>query len=206
MISEEDFLALAAPGRESAGLEAKPGGSRSDPVLGALVTRAALGLANHEGGGWILVGIEESASGFNLVGVPDINLPSWNHDDVASMINGVADPHIAIETDTAISDGKTFVVIRIAEFIDVPVVCRAHGPSQPSGKQIYRKDVCYGRSRRKPETIDVLTDPTTWRTLIERSADKLAGRLVRVMQSHGLQMTASVSDAERFAAEREDLA
>ena len=55
--------ALIAAGRESESLEAKPGGLRTDQMLGARVVRGALGMANHEGGGFIVIGIEELANG-----------------------------------------------------------------------------------------------------------------------------------------------
>lgn len=50
-MTDEQFKALVAPNRESESLEAKPGGNRADAVLAARVIRAALGMANHEGGG-----------------------------------------------------------------------------------------------------------------------------------------------------------
>lgn len=97
-MTDEQFKALVAPNRESESLEAKAGGNRTDAILAARVIRAALGMANHEGGGWIVVGIEERADGtFDLSGVRIANVASWNHDDVSAMINGVADPHVAIE-------------------------------------------------------------------------------------------------------------
>jgi hypothetical protein len=204
-VTEEHFRALIAAGRESESLEAKPGGLRTDSILGARVVRAALGMANHEGGGFIVIGIKERADGtFDLVGVPSANLATWNHDDVSAMINGIADPHVAIETDTVTSDGRTFVVITVGEFVDVPVVCRANGPTPPGERQVYRKDACYARSRRKPETIEAITDPTTWRTLIELAANKGARRILQVI-GVGAPAAAVPNDAARFAAQLGDV-
>lgn len=204
-MTEERFRALIAAGRESSSLEAKPGGLRTDPYVGARVVRAALGMTNHAGGGFIVIGIEERPDGtFDLVGIPTENLATWNHDDVSAMINGVADPHIAIETDVVISEGRTFVVITVGEFVDVPVVCRANGPTPPAGRQIFRKDACYARSRRKPETIEAITDSTTWRTLMELAATKGARRILNVI-GFGNRPAEGRNDAERFAAQREDL-
>ena len=201
-MTEEQFRALIAAGRESESLEAKPGGTRDDQYLAARVVRAALGMTNHEGGGFVVIGVEERADGtFDLVGIPAANLATWNHDDVSAMINGVADPHIAIETDAVTSDGRTFVVITVAEFVDVPVVCRANGPTVPGEpRQIYKKDACYARSRRKPETIEAITDPTTWRTLMELAANKGARRILKVIGTGAAQAPAP-DDANRFAAQ-----
>jgi len=57
-MTEEQFRTLIAAGRESESLEAKPGSLRTDSILGGRVVRAALGMANHEGGGFIVIGIE----------------------------------------------------------------------------------------------------------------------------------------------------
>lgn len=205
-MTEEQFRALIAAGRESESLEAKPGGLRTDVYLGARVVRAALGMANHERGGFVVIGVEERADGtFDLVGVPATNLPTWNHDDVSAMINGVAEPHIAIETDAVTSEGRTFVVIRVGEFIDVPVVCRANGPTAPGEpRQIYRKDACYARSRRKPETIEATTDSTTWRTLMELAGNKTARRILDVI-GVASRPVAVPNDADQFAAQLENM-
>jgi hypothetical protein len=204
-MTEEQFRALIAAGRESESLEVKPGGLRTDPYVGARVVRAALGMANHEGGGFIVIGIEERSDGtFDLAGIPTANLGSWNHDDVSAMINGVAEPHIAIETATVASEGGTFVVITVGEFVDVPVVCRANGPTPPGDRQIHRKDACYARSRRKPETIEAITDPTTWRTLMELAASKSARRILKVI-GIGDRPVETPNDAQRFAAQLEDI-
>jgi hypothetical protein len=70
-MTEDQFRALIAAGRESESLEAKPGGLRTGQFLGARLIRAALGMTNHEGGGFVVVGIEEHQDGtFELVGVP----------------------------------------------------------------------------------------------------------------------------------------
>ena len=198
-MTEEKFLALIAAGRESESLEAKPGGIRTDALLGARVVRAALGMANHEGGGFIVVGIEEDQAGrFQLTGIPDANLASWNHDDVSSMINGAAEPHVSIETHAVISEGLTFVVISVGEFVDVPVVCRKQGPVLPGGRRTHDKDVCYARSRRKPETIDAASDATTWRTLMDLAGTKTARKILSVVGS-GVRPQPIPGDAERFA-------
>jgi predicted HTH transcriptional regulator len=206
-VTEEQFLALISVGRETESLEAKPGGARSDQFLAARVVRAALGMANHEGGGWIVIGIEEEPDGtFDLVGVPEANLAGWNHDDVSAMINGCAQPHIAVETSHVQTDGRGFVVVRLQEFIDVPVICKAQGPTPPGDRQIYRKDVCYARSRRKPETIEAMSDATTWRTLIDLAGNKAATRALKLVGVQAPAAAAQERDAERFAAQLGDLA
>jgi len=163
-------------------------------------------MANHQDGGWIVIGIEELADGrFDLTGVPAANLPTWNHDDVSAMINGVADPHVAVDTDVVVHDDLTFVVIHIHEFVDIPVVARKDGVTPPNERsQVYKKNTCYARSRRKPETIDAISDPTTWRTLIELAATKLAARVYRVVGASTSTMF-KPDDSEMFAAQLKDL-
>lgn len=206
-MDEQQFKALIATGRETESLEVKAGGPRTDPFLGSKVIRAALGMTNHEGGGWIVVGIEEKADGsFDPTGVALANLATWNHDDVSAMINGCAEPHIALDTFLLKSDGKDFVVVRVHEFVDIPVVCRSNGPTPTGSKaQIYRAGVCYARSRRKPETIDALSDPTTWRTLIELANTKATRRTLSILGSSSSHGRPGKSDREQFEAQLEDL-
>lgn len=204
-MTEDQFRALIAAGRESESLEAKPGGSRTDQFLGARVVRAALGMANHEGGGFIAVGITERADGtFELTGISSANLEGWNHDDVSAMINGVAEPHIPIDTDVVRFEGNTFVVITVHEFVDVPVVCRSNGPTLSGERQVYRKDACYARSRRKPETIEAITDATTWRTLMDLVGSKAARRIINVIDL-GPRPKPEPDDEAQFTAQLEDL-
>jgi hypothetical protein len=191
-MTADAFRALVAPNRESESLEVKAGGPRSDQFLAARVIRAALGLANHEGGGWIVIGIEEDVDGsFRFTGIPEAHLPTWNHDDVSAAINGSADPHVTIEVEQVQQDGNTFVVIRVQEFVDIPVRCTRTGPTPQGGRSpILRKDTCYARSRRKPETVEALSDSTTWRTLVE-----LAGRKEATRTLKNLNVTVSIQGA-----------
>lgn len=120
------------------------------------------------------------------------------------MINGVADPHVAIDTDIVDSEGRAFIVIRVHEFVDVPIVSRGQGPTPRGERQVFKKDTCYARSRRKPETIEALSDPTTWRTLIELAASKGAARILKVI-GVGAPQQSIPDDEEQFNAQLEDL-
>ena len=87
----------------------------------------------------------------NRVGLSDADLATWNYDDVADRIAIYADPSVTFDLEIGEYDDNKFVVLRIEEFADVPVLCkRSYG-------DVLRDGACYVRPRRKPETSEVPT-------------------------------------------------
>jgi predicted HTH transcriptional regulator len=205
-MTEQELKQLLALGYELPGLEFKPPGPRSDAYLFATVTRAVLGMANRSDGGLVVIGIEEDAGGIRPVGVSAPDLDSWNCDDVMAGLSPAADPFVSVSLERVTADEKTFVVLSVAEFETVPVICKRqfNDPRNPS-KQVLRPGACYVRPRRKPETSEIPSQ-TEMRELLELAVRKGIRDFLQRAAAAGLPVAAQASPSvtERFDAELED--
>src|SRR5258706_7903949 len=158
-LTDEQLRELLALPHELPHVEFKGPGFRADTPLFGRVARAAIGMANRPGGGLVILGMEETASGFSPVGLTAQQLASWRYELIADGFNKHAEPPIFFEKEERECNGKIFIVLRIHEFPDTPVICISEyrdrsNPSVPLNacKVVLRPGAFYLRSRNKPET------------------------------------------------------
>jgi predicted HTH transcriptional regulator len=163
MLTDEEFADLIQRQHESRHLEFKPPGRRDDPYLFAQVTRAALGMANTQDGGTIILGVQEQDRQFTPTGLSAEQLATWRYDEIAARFAAYADPPFDFDVAVHRFDGMQFVVLEIVEFEHVPILCRADYQIPPHSRRsaggqvappVLRAGACYVRSRRKPETTE----------------------------------------------------
>jgi predicted HTH transcriptional regulator len=162
-------------------------------------------MANRRDGGRVIVGVAEGGSTLDPVGLSDPDIATWNYDDVAAGVAVYADPSVSFDLEPVASQGKAFVVLRVREFEEIPILCKAD--FTPTTGAILRAGACYVRSRRKPETTEIPTHEDM-RALIEVATDKGIRRWIAQNQRAGvvtLGVTTPPLDQARFDAQLGDL-
>jgi predicted HTH transcriptional regulator len=184
-MTKEEFGEILARGREQPNVEFKGPGLKSDKHLFAKVTRAVLGMANRRDGGYVIVGVEERQGKLNPTGLPPEQLATWTYDNLADGLAAYAEPSVEFDTEVVEYETLRFLVIRVEEFIEVPVLCKR---GYNKGKEvILREGACYIRPRRKPETIEVSTY-ADMRDLIDLATDKSLRRFIARAQTAGIPL------------------
>lgn len=204
-MTEQEFAELLALGHEVGGVEFKAAGPRTDRPLFQRVVRAVLGMANRRDGGRVIIGVGETGNMLDPIGLNNPDLESWNYDDVAAGLSVYADPSVSFDLERVAYQGKTFVVLRVREFEEIPILCKAD--YTPATGAILRAGACYVRSRRKPETSEIPTHEDM-RALIELATDKAVQRWIAQNQRAGivtLGITTPPSEQERFDTQLGDL-
>jgi hypothetical protein len=206
-MNEAEFEKLLAPGHETRGVEYKPPGRRTDKLLFAKITRAALGMANRRDGGTIVIGIDCGNNVPEPVGLTKDDLLTWAYDDVAAGFSSYADPSISFELERFSYNSVELIIMSIHEFEEIPVLCKKDYNNK--AEVILRKGACYVRSRHKPETSEVPTQEDM-RDLLDLATDKGVRRFMsranRAGVLHfGLAQPSSPSDEELFRKELGDL-
>ena len=196
-MTDDDLRQLLALGHETAGVEVKPGFNRGAERMFWRVVRAALAMSNLRAGGYIVIGIEELADGgFRSTGFEAGALETWNHDDIAAGLAPYADPYISFTTHRLSFQGQHVIVLHIAEFGDVPVICTAdRAPELKAG-------TVYVRSGTKPESVGI-RDHAQMRALLDLATEKSVRRLLAVARAAGVE--GQPTDDELFAAQLKDL-
>jgi predicted HTH transcriptional regulator len=146
-----------------------------------------LAMTNVQDGGHIIVGVEDGT--FERRGMTQEQVSTYNHDSMKDQLAEYADPHVEIRVFTPKDvRQRQYVVIRVAPFEEVPVICKKDGADVARGSIYYR-----GKSRR-PESARVCSSYDM------RDIIKLA--TVRMMQrKRALGFTVVSSEKEKLDAE-----
>lgn len=186
--------------RETHGVECK-GPSLADKPAIARVARAAMAMSNRPGGGLVVVGVSENAGDLTFDGLTAAQLATWVPDHVADRLFGYADPPVRFEMSIVKHAGFEFVTLEVAEFDEVPVICKKDFPG------VLQAGAIYVRPRRKPESVPVPT-ATDMRDLLELATEKRARRFLATAERVGLVPAGpagQTADEEAFRAEARDL-
>jgi predicted HTH transcriptional regulator len=122
-MNPEQFRELIELGKEGRRVEFKQSTLWAD--LKFKIVKSVLAFSNVRDGGYLIIGITELDGGeFELSGMLQTHLESYTEDVVNSVVSEYADPYAIIRLERRNLDGKTFLLITIEEFHDIPVVCK----------------------------------------------------------------------------------
>ena len=161
--------------------------------------------ANSADGGVLVIGKVGKQDGtFELRGVTDQQSASFDTTKVANWINSRFAPPIHLTCYPHKHDQKTFVVITIREFDDVPAIC-TRSLQHPEGakKHLLREGLIYVRganAESKPaQSVE------EWRTIIGLAVKKRGNEFLSFLNAmlKGRSLAPAPTDAERFDVEIE---
>lgn len=169
-----DIDALIARGRESPNLEYK----RSMPWdnLRLDIVKAALAFANTRNGGYIVMGMNPLDGGqYEAAGMSSGHLAGYALDAVQAEVNRYAAPSVALDAARHEHGGRTFFVIAVDPFEDVPVICTRDARDERQ-RAVLRRAAIYTRSRRMVESAPI-DNPEDMRALLDLATDRSVARL-----------------------------
>jgi predicted HTH transcriptional regulator len=207
MPTTEEVEQTLSSGHETRGVEVKgPGLRTTDRHLVAKVAKAALGLGNLRGGGYIVVGIADDQQGEMKPGLSSYELASWlDFDELSRALAAYSDPPLHIDVQRHdLSSGATVAVVTVEEFEDIPHLCASD--YNVDGRQVLRKGALYVRPRRQPETSEV-AGSVEMREILDLATEKSLRRWVETARAAGLLVKNEVQpepgDADLYASERD---
>ena len=196
-MTPEDFSEILARERELRNVEFKAGGPRTSKFLLGKVLRAMLGMANHQDGGRVIIGVEEVNKALTPSGISEEHAKTWTHDDLAAILGNYADPAIEFDVTRFQHNDRLFVELRVYEFEDIPVLCKKEYVYEE--KQVIRAGGCYVRNRHKSATSEIPSQ-AEMRDLLDLATRKALRRFVQQAQEAGLSLSSPhlTSDDDRF--------
>jgi predicted HTH transcriptional regulator len=200
MLTDAQFAEILQLPREQHSVEFKGPGLLSDKNLVVKVIKAVLGMANHRDGGLVIIGVDDDAGKPVPTGLTPEQLTSWsNYDQVADVISNFADPSVTFDLHAKVFEGKSFVVLAVEEFEDIPVLCKRDEKGLRAG-------ACYVRPRRKPETAE-LPSQADMRDLLDLAIEKGVRRFISQTRAAGLSISGEVlpNDQQLFDQEVAEL-
>jgi predicted HTH transcriptional regulator len=163
------------------------------------IIRTVLGMGNLRDGGIIVIGISERSDTWDLTGISDSDLETYDYDDILDKLNSFISP--PVEPEIALFEyrnGKTFLVFQINEFEDTPFVCKKDCP-QDSRLQ---KGALYVRPPGKPCTKKI-EDASQMHDLLDLAGEKRARKILEIAKRIGLLQ--AKTDYDKFEEELEGL-
>ena len=169
----------------------------SDRASQARIVKSILAMSNIKDGGWIVVGKEEQEDGiFVRSGMTEDHFNSYASDHVKTVVDNYADPCALIDLEKREIDEERYVIIRVNEFDEIPVICKRSYPNVLQEGTIYTRTMG-GR----PESIPVPSQ-TEMREIIRMAVTKGVRRRFEEMREVGVPLE---GDEARFRRQMEDL-
>ncbi|MFZ1978160.1 MAG: ATP-binding protein, partial [Bacteroidota bacterium] len=165
---------------ESQGVEFKQSSPWDDLRFKIIKTSIAMG--NLRDGGIIIIGASENGDHWDLSGISEEHLATYDVDIVIDFINSFSSP--AMEPELVLvryQNRNIFLTIQIAEFENTPYVCRRNGPDGSGLKE----GILYLRKAGIASTSQV-TSATDMHDLLELAAEKRARNIIQTGQRIGL--------------------
>jgi predicted HTH transcriptional regulator len=193
-----DFI--THPGEER-NLEHKRGIPWIDAEWKGKICKSMMAMANIRDGGVIVIGVSEDSTGTSFVasGMTSEEADTFRPDEVADFVRQHAVPFVDFTLRRIEHDAKTFIVIQVREFDELPVVCRKTGPNK------MRSGALYTRTRGKPETGEVSSE-SELREILDMAVEKSIRHYFARTNRAGLTVDGQAStDAAKFDAQLGDL-
>lgn len=148
-----------------------------------------LAMANVQDGGYLVFGFDDGT--FDRIGLTDKQLASFDPEIMKDQVAVYADPHIdfKVYNDIVDADGKKFVVIRILEFTEVPVVCKKDSTDVDKGRVYYRTKT------RRPSSEQV-SNAYEMRDILDRSTAKIMA--IRRAQGYAAAENPDITRAQAY--------
>ena len=187
----EEFESLLEIGKENPNLEFKASCKWNISLI-----KDILAMANIKDGGYIIIGIKENNDGtYEREGIKEEHKSTYKEQQIKDQVAEYADPYVDFEVYfLKDKEHKEYVVIKVHEFKEIPVICKKDYRELKKGIVYYRSTS--GRPKSAP-----VSNSYEMREIIERSAVKI----IRRWKEIGISLYVEDKDRALFEKEIEDI-
>lgn len=179
----EKIKELLEVGGETRNIEFKKTYDWTDPDHKAKIVKCILAMSNTKDGGHLVLGIDDSKtlSEEKLCGMTLEHYENMNYDHIVVQVNKFADPPISFQMHSVKQDEKYFILFKIPEFDELPIICKQ------TGNQGLKEGAIFSRSKSKPESAIIRTQ-SEMRELIDTAINKGIRSFYSRITDTGLQV------------------
>jgi len=199
----DELIRFVEAAGESSNIDAKGPMEWDGGEASAGLTKDILSFANSRDGGVIVIGKDEVSPGsFTLTGLTSDQADSFETTKVATWVNNKVAPSVNLVCYRVQHDGNEFIVLTVAEFDDVPVICtKQYELTGKPAKVVLRKGTIYVRTANAESAP--LSSIEDLRTLIGIATTKKADQMLSMFQAmmKGHPILSEQSDEEIWSAQ-----
>jgi len=156
--------------REERNIEYKESIGWEKPEMREKIIKACLAMANLQDGGFIVIGMKEVSNDiWEPQGMASEHFDKYSQDNVSEKVNEYADPSIQIKLSKIQHDNKNFILIEVAEFREIPIICRKTGNT-------LKKGGIYIRPKAKNESV-LVPNESELRDILDKAVEKQLEKL-----------------------------
>lgn len=127
-----------------------------------------IAMSNVRDGGLIVIGVKEQETGFEATGVSDANLTTYNKDQMKDKLTKYTDPPVDFDLHfPSDNNGKTYVVIKVHPFKEIPVIC-----VRDWDKDLVANTIYYRNTNQRVQSA-AISNAHDLRAVIEHAAIKM---------------------------------
>jgi hypothetical protein len=152
------------------------------------LTRSSMGMSNLRDGGIIIVGRPEDRS---TEGITPSDLATYDPDEMRDRFDSYASPGVAVTIVQITHQGSRYLIIDVAEFVEVPVVCRKNCNRDLLNGAFYIRPLT-GRPR-----TTIVTSAEEIRDILNRAVQKGMRRFHEAAEAAGYAPRLNSADAYR---------
>jgi len=143
------------------------------------IIKDVLAMANTAGGGHIVLGVRDSD--LIPVGVASDVFESFDQTKTNDFLHRYTDPRFSCQIYKLVADNLRHVVIRVEEFPEIPIICKADLNSSRDRKLLLRRGCIYIRTDKA--TSEAVSSSEEMRELWGRALTKRETSLISTIQS-----------------------
>lgn len=157
------------------------------------IIKTSLGMGNLRDGGIIVIGVSERDDNWELTGISESNLKTYEVDVIIDQTNAHVSPHVNLDIVTVLHDENFFLTIQVNEFSDTPLVCKKNGPDGTGLDEghVYVRPPGMARTTR-------VTNAQQMHDLLELAAETHARRFLEQARRVGVLQPSPLSPSELF--------
>lgn len=191
----EKILELLEAGGETRNIEFKKTYDWGNPQHKAKIVKCILAMSNTKDGGNLILGIDDEKQGLDkLTGMEQEHYVKLNYDHIVVEVNKFADPPIAFHMYPIEKDKKHYILMRIPEFDELPIICKR------SGEQGLKEGAVFLRSKTKPESA-LIRSQSEMRELMDLAINKGIRQFYMRVRDSGLRLADDDTSQESYAKE-----
>ncbi|MHC4660357.1 MAG: AlbA family DNA-binding domain-containing protein [Planctomycetota bacterium] len=166
----------------------------SDKASCCGLVKDVLAMANTKGG-HIVIGVEETETGYNFKGLTDEQMASFDTTKVNQFVQRYAEPPINVTVHKELFEGKNYIIVSVPHFPSTPHVCKKEFPDVLKPVTIYVRT-----ANNESAPIQSVSD---YQSLIETAVRNRADQLLSSIRTiiTGNTISGTKTDTELFLAQ-----
>ncbi len=156
--------------------------------------RTVMAMANLRDGGLVIVGVSERDGSWNMKGITQDHMSTFDSDVILDLLDSYASPHVNLDVVSHTEDECQFLVFNVHPFDRSPVVCKKDSVGTGATNRVLETGAIYVRPVGGRPRTSKISSSEELHELLELAAENRARSLLETSRRVGLKTTPEDED------------